>query len=84
MPKQFYKVRVISFEDRELDPSDLLTQQAAAVKLGMPLESVRQLVMRGALTLIEDLNSIGAHSGRRLVLKAELAAYAKKRARGGK
>ena len=84
MKKQLYKVCVITFEDRLLDPSSLMTQTAASAQLGVTVQAVQQLVERGRLTMIEDLNSLGAHSGRRLVLRAEIAAYAKRRKRVGK
>ncbi len=75
-----YRVRVISFEDREFEDADLISQTAAAELLGCSVQGVQSIVERGRLTMVIDPQ---AHSQQRhhLVIRAEVLAYKRKRRR---
>lgn len=76
---QSYRVRMVTFEEKEFDDKDLLSQTAAAALLGITVQGVESAVERGRLTLVEDQRSPGSQQRRRLVLRAEVMQYKRKR-----
>ena len=73
-----YRVRVISYEEKDFNDKDLLSQSAAAALLSVTVQGVQSAVERGRLTLVEDPRA-SSHHQRRLVLRVEVMQYKWKR-----
>lgn len=75
------QVRVISYEERDFEVSELMALRDAAEALDLSLQSIISMVSRGRLTEIIDPDPIHPFKDRRFVLRAEILREVKRRQR---
>ena len=75
-----YEAKHVSYRPADVDPEELVTLTEAAEMLGLTIPGVIAAIQRGAFTEIINREARNPQHRRRLLLRAEVEADARRRA----